>query len=86
MPYETPDTVLEKTYTSFLTLLGTFVFTLLIRNVNAIIQAVDFQAEERRKRVQLVATFVNRERVSPQLRKQIFQQARLLRNRCATDA
>ena len=49
MPYETPDTVLEKVFTSFLTLLGTFVFTLLIGNVNAVIQAVDFQARPRHR-------------------------------------
>ena len=37
-------------------------------------QAVDYHAELRRKRVQLVASFVAREHLPPKLRKQLFRQ------------
>lgn len=71
-PSVTPDTPLEKLFTTVVTIFGVLLFTIFVGNTIEVLQAVSHSDEARRRHVSNLLDFTRQARLSRKLRRQIF--------------
>ena len=67
-----PDTPLEKSFVTIVTIFGVLVFTIFVGNTIEVLQAVSHTDEARNKQMKMLTDFVHTARISRSLRSRIF--------------